>query len=110
RDLLEGDLHRVVAVDSGLLDGDDRARPRLDHGHGRHLSRLLVEDLGHSQLSADNPLHSLISMSTPPGRSNRISESTVFGVGEWMSISRLWVRISNASRESLSLKGLRITV
>src|SRR5262249_52187089 len=33
RDLLEGDLHRVVAVDSGLLDGDDRARPRLDHGH-----------------------------------------------------------------------------
>ena len=36
-------------------------------------------------------------------------ESTVFGVGEWMSIRRLWVRISKCSRESLSLNGLRIT-
>ena len=39
-----------------------------------------------------------------------MSESTVFGVGEWMSISRLWVRISKCSRESLSLNGLRMTV
>ena len=48
-------------------------------------------------------------MSTPAGRSRRISESTVFGVGLWMSISRLCVRTSKCSRESLSLKGLRIT-
>ena len=33
-------------------------------------------------------------MSTPAGRSSRISESTVFGVGEWMSIRRLCVRTS----------------
>jgi hypothetical protein len=45
-------------------------------------------------------------MSTPAGRSSRISESTVFGVGLWMSISRLCVRISKCSRESLSLNGL----
>src|SRR5919108_324443 len=49
-------------------------------------------------------------MSTPAGRwSSRCSESTVFGVGCRMSISRLWVRISKCSRESLSLNGLRIT-
>src|SRR5204862_260433 len=54
RDLLVGDLHRVVAVDAGLLDRDHRTRPGLDHGHGRHPARLLVEDLGHSELSSDN--------------------------------------------------------
>src|SRR5207237_2967422 len=49
-------------------------------------------------------------MSTPAGRwSRRWSESTVFGVGWWMSMSRLWVRISKCSRESLSLNGERIT-
>ena len=49
-------------------------------------------------------------MSTPAGRwSRRWSESTVFGVGWWMSISRLCVRISKCSRESLSLNGERIT-
>ena len=35
--------------------------------------------------------------------------SIVFGVGWWMSISRLCVRISKCSRESLSLNGERIT-
>src|SRR3954447_11017395 len=104
------DLDGVVAVDVGLLDRDHRTGAGLDHGDRGHLTGLLIEDLGHAQLLSDNALHSLISMSTPAGRSNRISESTVFGVGEWMSISRLWVRISNASRESLSLKGLRMTV
>src|SRR3954454_23148757 len=49
-------------------------------------------------------------MSTPAGSaSRRWSESIVFGVGSWMSISRLWVRISKCSRESLSLKGERMT-
>ena len=38
-----------------------------------------------------------------------MSESTVFGVGEWMSINRLCVRTSKCSRESLSLNGDRIT-
>src|SRR5947207_8067359 len=48
-------------------------------------------------------------MSTPAGRSSRISESTVFGVGSMMSIRRLCVRISNCSRESLYLCGDRMT-
>src|SRR5579875_3648047 len=48
-------------------------------------------------------------MSTPAGRSSRISESTVFGVGSMMSISRLCVRISKCSRESLYLCGERMT-
>ena len=34
------------------------------------------------------PLYSLISMSTPAGRSSRISESTVLAVGSRMSMSR----------------------
>ena len=38
-----------------------------------------------------------------------MSESTVFGVGLWMSIRRLCVRTSKCSRESLSMKGPRIT-
>src|SRR6266496_156077 len=48
-------------------------------------------------------------MSTPAVRSSRISESTVFGVGSMMSISRLCVRISKCSRESLYLCGERMT-
>src|SRR6188472_1586981 len=106
----EGELHGLVAVGRLRAHGDDRARARLDHRHGVDVPRLLVEDLGHAELSAHDAFHqSLISMSTPAGRSSRISESTVFGVGEWMSMSRLCVRTSKCSRESLSLNGLRIT-
>src|SRR5438876_664207 len=73
---------------------------------------VLAEDLRHPALLSQHPGHqtSWIWMSTPAGRwSSRWSESTVFGVGCRMSISRLCVRISKCSRESLSLKGLRIT-
>src|SRR3712207_8167731 len=48
-------------------------------------------------------------MSTPAGRSSRMRESTVLGVGSMMSINRLWVRISKCSRLSLYLCGERIT-
>src|ERR671923_62078 len=110
-DGLERELHRLVSVGFDGLHLHDRARPRLDDGDRRRDAGLLVENPGHAELSTDDALHqSLISMSTPAGRSSRISESTVFGVGEWMSISRLCVRISKCSRESLSLNGLRITV
>src|SRR5699024_8710846 len=47
--------------------------------------------------------YNLISISTPEGRSRRMSESTVCGVGLTISISRLCVRISNCSRPSLYL-------
>src|SRR4051794_9086447 len=108
-DRLEGELHGLVAVGVVGLHLDDGARAGLDHGDSGDHPGLRVEELGHAQLSADDAFHSLISMSTPAGRSSRISESTVFGVGEWMSMSRLCVRISKCSRESLSLNGLRIT-
>src|SRR4029453_4519196 len=55
----------------------------------------------------DPPPHSLISTSTPAGRSSFMSESTVCGVGSTMSSRRLWVRISNCSRSVLSTGGLR---
>src|SRR5579871_22269 len=54
--------------------------------------------------------YNLISISTPEGRFSRVSASTVFGVGSTISIRRLCVRISNCSRESLSIKGERSTV
>ena len=44
-------------------------------------------------------------MSTPAGSwSRRWSESTVFGVGWWMSMSRLCVRISKCSLRVLVLE------
>src|SRR3990170_3387780 len=49
-------------------------------------------------------------MSTPAGRLRPISALTVFAVGSMMSMSRLWVLISNCSRESLSTCGPRMTV
>src|SRR3954453_968798 len=48
-------------------------------------------------------------MLTSAGRSRRMSESTAFGVGSMMSISRLCVRISKCSRLSLYLWGDRMT-
>src|SRR3989338_10020258 len=52
----------------------------------------------------------LISMSTPAGRFMLLRASMVFGVGFAMSISRLWMRISNCSREFLCTKVERLTV
>src|SRR5579862_2218165 len=51
----------------------------------------------------------LISTSTPAGRSSFMSASTVCWVGSRMSIRRLWVRISKASRDFLSTWGERRT-
>src|SRR5699024_12719436 len=54
--------------------------------------------------------NSLISISTPDGKSNIVNASTVFGFGFKISTKRLCVRISNCSRESLYICGERITV
>src|SRR5688572_9446654 len=116
-DFPERDLNCGVTVLLGGLDLDYTYRPRLDDGHGARLG-VLVEDLGHPQLLTDDGRqrhlrlfgrHSLISTSTPAGSSRRINESTVFGVGSRMSISRLWMRISKCSRESLWTCGPRMT-
>src|SRR5689334_17447201 len=117
-DLAEAELHGRVAVVVGGLYAGHHARSGLDH-RDRHDLPGVVEDLGHAKLGAQDPFdllahgrcvpQSLISMSTPAGRSRRISESTVLGVGSMMSISRLCVRISKCSRESLYLCGERMT-
>src|SRR5436309_9156061 len=52
----------------------------------------------------------LISTSTPAGRSSFVSASTVWGRESRMSINRLWVFSSNCSRLFLSMCGLRSTV
>src|SRR5574337_130261 len=51
----------------------------------------------------------LISTSTPADRSSFISASRVCWVGSRMSSRRLWVRISNCSRDFLSVCGDRST-
>src|SRR5690606_15011399 len=118
-DLAEADLDGVVAIGLGLADLSHDVGRGSDHGDGNNLV-VLVPHLGHAELGAQQPLHvsfeshllgpqSLISMSTPAGRSRRISESTVFGVGSMMSMRRLCVRISKCSRESLYLWGERMT-
>ena len=56
------------------------------------------------------PADALILMSTPAGSDSLFNASIVFPVGWMMSINRLWVRISNCSRDFLSMCGLRSTV
>ena len=55
--LVEGELDGVIAVLVGSPHRDDGAGPRLDHRHGREHAGLLVEDLGHAQLLADDAFH-----------------------------------------------------
>ncbi len=54
--------------------------------------------------------YTLISTSTPAGRSSFIKESTVLLVELRMSIRRLWARVSNCSLDFLSTCGDRSTV
>src|SRR5262249_50437513 len=109
-DLVEGELDGGVAVALVVADRGDLAGAGRDHGDGDDGAGP-GEDLGHAGLLPEERGHQRrIAMSTPAGsESRRWRESTVFGDGWRMSISRLWVRISKCSRESLSLNGERIT-
>ena len=60
--LVEGELDGVVAVGLDRPHGDDGAGPRLDHRHGREHAGLLVEDLRHAELPADDALHASLSL------------------------------------------------
>src|SRR5205809_766170 len=119
----EADLRSDVAVTLGAAHGDHRTRPRLDDGH-RHEPALPRVDLRHAELPSDEaadhdccpspaltPAYwSLISTSTPAARSSLPRASIVCCVGSRMSSRRLWVRISNCSRDFLSTCGERFTV
>src|SRR3954452_15609614 len=105
----EPELHGLVAVRVGAAVRRHGARAGLQDGHALD-APVFEEALRHAELLGEDGGHQLkasrISMSTPAGRgSSRCSESTVLGVGWWMSIRRLCVRISKCSWESLSLKG-----
>src|SRR6201999_3156242 len=109
----EGELDGLVTIALNGADGRHGTGAGLEHGDALDLA-VVQEPLGHPELLGEDRGHRQearrISMSTPAGRwSRRWSESTVLGVGWWMSIRRLWVRISKCSRESLSLNGDRIT-
>src|SRR5207237_7591649 len=113
---LEGEAHGHVAVPLLGPKAEHPAGTRLEHRHRRQRA-VAVEHLGHPQLFREKALagggcwtHSLISMETPAGRLRRMSASAPRGFGSRMSTMRLWVRISNFSRESLSMNGERITV
>src|SRR3989338_8460559 len=54
--------------------------------------------------------HIFNSISTPAGKFRFIKASIILGVGDVMSIILLWVRISNCSREVLSIKEDLLTV
>src|SRR5688500_7071862 len=85
----------------------------LDDRHGNR-SPVFREDPRHAELAADQSdghcYSTLISTSTPAGRSSFVSASMVCGRESLMSMSRLWVRSSNCSRLFLSTCGLRNTV
>ena len=58
-DRLERELDGLVAVGRLRAHRDDGAGPRLDHGDGVDVPGLLVEDLGHAELPAEDPLHAV---------------------------------------------------
>src|SRR5690606_5181956 len=111
------DLDRPVAVALLGADQDHGARAGLDDGDG-HLHTLVIEDPRHADLPADQSGHlrislrqsTLISTSTPAGRSSFVNASIVCERLSTMSISRLCVRSSTCSRLCLSMCGERSTV
>src|SRR6185436_20403892 len=115
----EPDLQGFVAVVLDRLHLRHHARACLQHGC-RMDTAVGIEQLRHPDFLADESVDhgyfpcsfpkALISTSTPAGRSSFINASTVCGVGSKMSISRLWVRSSNCSRDFLSTWGERSTV
>src|SRR5690606_26562012 len=109
-----GLLAAPAELDRAVAHLDNRARPGLDNRH-RHRGAVFREHPGHPELAADQSVgrhcySTLISTSTPAGRSSFVSASIVWGLESWMSSRRLWVRNSNCSRLFLSTCGERSTV
>src|SRR2546423_10683740 len=104
-------LDAKAELDLRARDLHHRARARLDHRDG-HVRALGVEHARHAQLATNQSGHywTLISTSTPAGRSSLVNASIVCERESRMSISRLCVFSSNCSRLFLSMCGLRSTV
>ena len=113
----ETQLDCLISIGFLGLDLGHHARSGFDDSD-RDYPAIVTKDLAHSNFSAQISVdharllrpavsssfsrHNLIEMSTPAGKFSRVRESMVLDVGSNMSISRLWVRISKCSRESLS--------
>src|SRR5690554_3649182 len=113
--LFQSQLNGIITIRFHALSLDYHTRAGLDYGH-RNQPAGGIKYLCHSDFlpknslrqtrhlpTANKSVYSLISISTPAGRSRRIKASTVLELGSKMSINLLWVLISNCSRESLSL-------
>lgn len=74
----------------------------------RDFQRLNQQKKAHANFGFQ--LIALTSTFTSGARSSLVSESTVSGVAATMSSIRVWIRISNCSRESLLMCGERSTV
>src|SRR4029078_7087707 len=81
------------------VDGADLLALQIENIQGCHVLNLCSRQRG-----------DLISTSTPADRSSFMRASRVCCVGSRMSRRRLWVRISNCSRDFLSTCGERSTV
>src|SRR3989344_3405187 len=83
----------------------------FDNRHGCY-SAPLVEDLGHINFSAKQKFHYIIlrSIPTPLGNSMFVRASIIFPFGLTISSMRLCTRISNCSREFLSMNAPLFTV
>src|SRR3972149_4801957 len=102
--ILERDLNRIIPVLFYGLFEDNPARSGFYHGYGNQTA-IRPEYLRHSYFFADQSInhgYNLISTSTPAEMSSFIRSSAVCGVGSYISISLLWVLISNCSLDFLS--------
>src|SRR5579864_1798614 len=123
--LHQTNLRRLVSVLRRRLPLEHHARAGFQNG-GRNDVTILPKDLSHPEFFAKNRVYhdehisavtyfvcsfpnALISISTPEGKSILVSASMVCVVGSRISTRRLWVRISNCSRDFLSLCGERRT-
>src|SRR6266480_1805073 len=94
-----------------------RAEAELDRGpalptRDRHVCALLIEEARHAELASDESVHvrrysTLISTSTPAGKSSFVRASTVCDLESRMSISRLGGFSSDCSRLFLAVCGPR---
>src|SRR5690606_10447563 len=113
--LAGAELDGGVAVLFLGAHGDHLEAGKLQDGH-RDMAAVFLEDAGHAHLLRDDAgahhfsSFNLMSTCTPAARSSLPSASTVCGVGSTMSSRRLCVRISNCSRDFLSMCGDRLTV
>src|SRR5690606_29717921 len=103
----------AMAVRRAMRDALTYVNGKNSH---RNMCAVFRENPGHAQLFCDQSTthldhpNSLMDTSTPAARSSFMSASTVCGVGSTISRRRLWVRISNCSRDFLSICGPRRTV